>query len=102
MVVAFINFDIDRWWDVFASVLTSAMLCICYRPCLIVFIIGVEAHDGTLDILYSKGLLQCSGEPHAHSFVPEYHCWKSFCFLNAWYLECFFEGVMFCRALERS
>ena len=77
MTVAIINFDIDCFGHGSADVLALAMLCIYCRFCIIVLIIGFESHDSAFDILNSKRLLQGGAELHAHSVMPEDHCWES-------------------------
>ena len=79
MVVALIDFDVDRLGRELADVLALAMLRIHCCHCTVIFIIGFESHDGALDILNSKRLLQRGAEFHAHSVMPEDRCWESLC-----------------------
>ena len=87
MAVAIVNFDIDRFRHESADVLALAMLCIYCHLCIIVFIIGIESYDGTFDILNSKRLLECGGEPHSHALMPEDYCWEAFSCLDARYFQ---------------
>ena len=101
MAVAIINLDIDRPRHESADVLALAMLCIYCHLCIIVLIIGLESHGSAFDILNSKRLLQCGGEPHAHSLMPEDHCWESFSCLNAWDLQELFVELFPRGALDQ-
>ena len=59
------------------DVLALAMLRIYCCFCIVVLIIRFESHDSAFDILHSKRLLLRGGEFHAHSMMPEHHCWES-------------------------
>ena len=76
MVVAIIDIDVDRLGHECTDVFALAMLRIYCCLCIVVLIIGFESHDSAFDILNSKGLLQCGAEFHAHSMMPEHHCWE--------------------------
>ena len=77
MVVAIIDLDIDRLGHECTDEFALAMLRIYCRHCIIILIIRFESHDGAVDILNSKRLLQRGAEFHAHTMMPEDRCWES-------------------------
>ena len=77
MVVAIIDVDVDRLGHECTDVFALAMLRIYCCFCIMVLVIGFESHDSAFDILNTKRLLQRGAEFHAHSMMPEDHCWES-------------------------
>ena len=77
MMLAIIDFDVDRLGHESTDVFALAMLRIQYRHCIIIIISGFESYNSAFDILNSKRLLQRGAEFHAHSMMPKNRCWET-------------------------